>query len=124
MVPQSAFLTHLYSRSLPPEIPLYLFFSYSGRSGIMDENNDGAVTLESQLDYRVQHKAQALYGFNEDHVNVLFSEDVVASFNATLKERADALSENPLRRLFHGVKTSPSSADQFKIERQQPKPSH
>ncbi|MCB2170897.1 MAG: alpha/beta hydrolase [Deltaproteobacteria bacterium] len=100
MAPGSAFLTHLYSRPLPPEIPHYLFFSYSGRSGMMDENNDGAVTLESQLDYRVQRHAQALDGFDEDHVQVLYSGDLVAVFNAALKERTDRITQGPLRQLF------------------------
>ena len=100
MAPDSDFLAHLYSRPLPPDVPYYLFFSYGGRSGMMDENNDGAVTLESQLDYRVQRHAQSLDGFDEDHVQVLYSEDVVAVFNAALKERADTISQGPLRQLF------------------------
>ena len=58
---------------------------------MMDENNDGAVTLESQLDYRVQCHAQDLYGFDEDHVKVLFSEEVIDTFNGILRERAEAL---------------------------------
>jgi pimeloyl-ACP methyl ester carboxylesterase len=100
MAPDSDFLAHLYSRPLPPDVPYYLFFSYGGRSGMMDENNDGAVTLESQLDYRVQRHAQALDGFDEDHVQVLYSEEMVAVFNAALKERADTISQGPLRQLF------------------------
>jgi len=100
MVPDSTFLAHLYSRPLPPEVPHYLLFSYSGRSGMMDENNDGAVTLESQLDYRAQRMAQELYGFDENHVEVLYSEDVVAVFNTILRERAEKISREPLRPLF------------------------
>jgi len=124
MAPHSAFLAQLYSRPLPPEIPFYLLFSYSGRSGIMNENNDGAVTLESQLDYRVQRKAQKIYGFDEDHVNVLFSEDMAAIFNAILMERADAKSRNPLRRLFEGTKILPSSADRLESAERQYKALH
>jgi pimeloyl-ACP methyl ester carboxylesterase len=100
MAPDSDFLAHLYSRPLPPEVLHDLFFSYSGRSGMMDENNDGAVTLESQLDYRVQRHAQSLDGFDEDHIQVLYSEDVVAVFNAALKERADTILQGPLRHLL------------------------
>ena len=91
MVPESDFIAGLYRRPLPDTIPHYLLFSYSGRSGMMDGNNDGAVTLESQLDYRVQFHAQNLYGFNEDHVKVLFSDDVIDTFNGILRERAEAL---------------------------------
>jgi hypothetical protein len=97
MVPDSAFIANLYERPLPETIPHYLFFSYSGRSGVMDENNDGAVTLASQLDYRVQRQIQGLYGFDEDHVRVLFSDDVVAVFKAILKNRADELPHKPFR---------------------------
>ena len=100
MAPDSDFLMHLYSRTLPPDVPYDLFFSYGGRSGMMDENNDGAVTLESQLDYRVQRHARALFGFNEDHVKVLSSEDMIDIFNTVLGERADGIPQKALRRLF------------------------
>ncbi len=103
MVPDSDFIADLYSRELPDAIPHYLFFSYSGRSGMMDENNDGAVTLESQLDYRVQRQARELYGFDEDHVKVLHSEDVVAIFNAILQARAEELPKHTLRKIFDGL---------------------
>ena len=71
----------------------------------MDENNDGAVTLESQLDYRVQRQARELYGFDENHVQVLFSGDVVAVFNDILKTRAKALERGPLRRILDWPET-------------------
>ena len=101
MVPESDFIDGLYRRPLPDTIPHYLFFSYSGRSGMMDENNDGAVTLESQLDYRVQRQAQELYGFDEDHVKVLFSDDVIDAFNGILRERAEALPRHGfLKKMF------------------------
>jgi len=118
MVPDSVFINRLYSRSLPETVPHYLFFSYSGRSGIMDENNDGAVTLDSQLDYRVQRQARELYGFDEDHVQVLFSGDVVAVFNDILKTRAEALARGPLRRLLDWPETV--SRDAGRIEKQAP----
>lgn len=105
MAPGSDFLSNLYRRQLPATIPHYLFFSYSGRSGMMDENNDGAVTLESQLDYRIQRQARELYGFDEDHVRVLFSEDVVAIFNGILKDRAEAL---PRRGILKKMFTAPA----------------
>jgi pimeloyl-ACP methyl ester carboxylesterase len=87
MVPESEFIAELYTRSLPPQVPHHLIFSYSGRSGLMNENNDGAVTIESQLDYRVQRQAAKLYGLQQDHVGILFSEDVVRTLNRILIER-------------------------------------
>lgn len=113
MVPDSAFINHLYGRPLPETVPHYLFFSYSGRSGIMDENNDGAVTLESQLDYRVQRQARELVGFDEDHVQVLFSGDVVAIFNDILRARAEALERGPLRRLLDWPEAAARDADRI-----------
>jgi pimeloyl-ACP methyl ester carboxylesterase len=103
MVPSSPFLTELYRRPLPPEIPHHLFFSYSGRSRLMAQNNDGAVTLESQLDYRVQEKAQRLRGFNENHVTILSSEEMVAVFNQILHDRAASLPKGTLDRLWEGL---------------------
>jgi hypothetical protein len=124
MAPSSDFLAHLYSRPLPPEVPHYLFFSYSGRSGMMDENNDGAVTLESQLDYRVQRHAEDLFGFDEDHVKVLYSEDVVAIFNTILEERADAISQGPLRQLFQMPEDRSQDAGQSAVQDRWRKASH
>jgi pimeloyl-ACP methyl ester carboxylesterase len=124
MVPDSAFLAHLYSRSLPTEVPYYLFFSYGGRSGIMDANNDGAVTLESQLDYRVQRHARALFGFNEDHVKVLSSADVINVFNTVLGERADGISQGPLRRIFRLPKGASQDTGPSADQEQWRKPIH
>jgi hypothetical protein len=124
MAPDSDFLTLLYSRPLPPDVPHYLFFSYGGRSGMMDENNDGAVTLESQLDYRVQRHVQDLFGFDEDHVKVLFSEDVVGIFNTILRERAEAISTGPLRRLFRIPKDGSQHTDPATVQGHWRKASH
>lgn len=109
MVPGSAFISDLYRRPLPAEVPHYLLFSYSGRSGIMEANNDGAVTLESQLDYRVQHQVEGLYGFDENHVAVLFSDDRVERFNAVLHERAAVLPNRTWRSMMDGIGFSPSA---------------
>ena len=115
VVPDSAFISGLYDRKLPGTIPHYLLFSYSGRSNRMDENNDGAVTLESQLDYRVQRWARAIYGFNENHVKVLFSEDVIDIFNDILRQRAEALPRRkPSRmRIFEGMDSTPPDPDRL-----------
>ena len=116
VVPDSAFISGLYDRKLPGTIPHYLLFSYSGRSNRMDKNNDGAVTLESQLDYRAQRQARAIYGFDENHVKVLFSDDVIDSFNDILRQRAEALprSTPSLLRLFEGEGSTPPHPDRLK----------
>jgi pimeloyl-ACP methyl ester carboxylesterase len=116
VVPDSEFITELYDHKLPDTIPHYLLFSYSGRSNRMDENNDGAVTLESQLDYRVQRRARAIYGFDEDHVKVLFSDDVIDIFNDILYKRAEALPrpKSSLLRLFEGEESTPPAPDRLR----------
>ncbi len=91
---------------------------------MMDENNDGAVTLESQLDYRVQRHAQSLDGFDEDHVQVLYSEDVVAVFNVALKERADTILQGPLRHLFGFPEGGSQDADRSAAKDRWRKASH
>jgi pimeloyl-ACP methyl ester carboxylesterase len=116
VVPDSAFIAGLYDRQLPGTIPHYLLFSYSGRSNRMDENNDGAVTLESQLDYRVQRRARAIYGFDENHVKVLFSDDVIDIFNDILRQRAEALPRRKpsLLDVFEGEGSTPPDPDSAK----------
>jgi len=91
---------------------------------MMDENNDGAVTLESQLDYRVQRPAKALFGFDDDHVKVLYSEDMVAVFNTILGERADGISSGALGRLFRLPKGAPQDTGPSAAPAQLRKPIH
>jgi pimeloyl-ACP methyl ester carboxylesterase len=62
----SAFLEKLYSGSAARSIPFHMFFGYeTGRS------SDGTITLQSQLEHRVQFAAEKVYGFNADHVGIL-----------------------------------------------------
>ena len=116
VVPDSEFIKGLYDHKLPDTIPYYLLFSYSGRSNRMDENNDGAVTLESQLDYRVQRRARAIYGFDENHVKVLFSDDVIDIFNDILRQRAEALPrpKPSLLRIFEDEGSTPPGPDRLR----------
>jgi pimeloyl-ACP methyl ester carboxylesterase len=94
MVPDSTFLVSLYAQQLPAQVPHHLIFSHSGRSNRMRENNDGAVTIASQLDNRAQHYAAKLYGLNEDHVGILFSEEVAQTLNSVMVERYKTLDKD------------------------------
>jgi hypothetical protein len=77
----SAFLEKLYSGSAARRIPFHLFFGYeTGSSG------DGTITLQSQLDHRVQFAAEKVYGFNADHVGVLNNEPARRKFYEVLDE--------------------------------------
>ena len=66
VAPDSSFLNDLYQGSAAQKIPFHLFFSYeTGQSG------DGTITLQSQLEHRIQFAADRTYGFNASHVELL-----------------------------------------------------
>jgi len=82
--PQGEFINPLFDRKLPPEIDYYLCFLLRGNRSPIRPNNDGVVTLASQLDLRSQSEAKRIYGFDEYHSTILTSKDVVDQFNAIL----------------------------------------
>jgi hypothetical protein len=84
MVPGSPFIEHIFSRSLNDKVVYYLFFSYKGECSLFMDNNDGAVTLKSQLDLRAQEDAVAKWGFDEGHVAILSSPDALAKYEEIL----------------------------------------
>jgi pimeloyl-ACP methyl ester carboxylesterase len=86
MVPESAFIRSLFQKELPPFVRYYLMFSYKGNCSLFLENNDGTVELSSELDQRAQKEADRLFGYNEDHGSILFSERVQAQINDLLKQ--------------------------------------
>ncbi|MBL8913790.1 MAG: alpha/beta hydrolase [Archangium sp.] len=76
MAPGSKFL-----KSLPEprvSVPHHLFFGVGGRISRYDENNDGVVTIESQLVRWAQDQAKSLTGFDESHMGMLQSAEVEA----------------------------------------------
>ncbi len=86
MVPDSPFIQQLFSRQLKPEIPYHLFFSYQGECSMFMDNNDGSVTLRSELDLRAQEDAVRVVGFDEGHVDILYSPVVLSRFSEVLVE--------------------------------------
>ena len=80
MAPDSPFLASLFTIALPDYIEHTVLFSYAGQSGSAAAN-DGTVTLESQLDARVQNQASRLIGLNENHVSILSSERTAEYIN-------------------------------------------
>lgn len=72
MVPGSAFQRKLEETPLPPETQHWLLFAYKGSTGLVArKNNDGVVSMESQLSLPIQRQAFRLAGFNTDHVGIL-----------------------------------------------------
>jgi len=84
MVPDSPFIQSVFSKELRPDIPFYLMFSHKGDCSFFMDNNDGSVTIRSQLDMRAQEDAIAKWGFNNGHVDILSSPDVLKKYKEIL----------------------------------------
>lgn len=79
VAPNSPFLQKLYTGSAAQKIPFHLFFGYeTGKS------SDGTITLQSQLEHRVQFTAAKSYGFNAEHVGILSDDNARRKFNELL----------------------------------------
>jgi pimeloyl-ACP methyl ester carboxylesterase len=74
MVPGSPYQKEILSRSLPVGTRYDLIFSYksSGGFGLPDEN-DGVVSVQSELVPQVQQEAATVFGLHEDHKEILNS---------------------------------------------------
>lgn len=82
MAPDSDFIGRVFARKLPETLRYYLLFGHRGGGSLFRQNNDNTVTLESMLDPRAQAEALKVIGFNEDHLGILNSADVVARYGA------------------------------------------
>ncbi|KPJ78566.1 MAG: hypothetical protein AMJ54_02795 [Deltaproteobacteria bacterium SG8_13] len=98
VVPDSPFIRGLFQRQLKPEIPYFLFFSYKGECSLFMDNNDGAVSLSGALDLRAQEDAVQVVGFDEAHVDILYSPLVLKKYKEILAE-ADRR-DRPVLKLF------------------------
>ncbi|MGD9952604.1 MAG: alpha/beta fold hydrolase [Burkholderiales bacterium] len=94
--PRSAFLRSLFERKLPPGAEFYLLFGHGGGGGYFRPNNDGTVTLASQLAPAAQAEARMVYGYDETHESILYAAPVRAQLNALLAS-ADAPNGEPPR---------------------------
>ncbi|MCP4105416.1 MAG: alpha/beta hydrolase [Desulfobacteraceae bacterium] len=86
MQPGSEFINSIFRKKMPPTVEYYLFFGHKGNRNMLRPNNDKVVTLASQLDHRSQREAKMVYGFNEDHVSILSSKQVISQYNAILAD--------------------------------------
>ena len=77
MDPGSAFLKDLWAEDLPDSVDFHLLFSFKGDSSFVMDNNDGSVSIESQLDPRAQVAATRIYGHNSGHTEILFEGDTI-----------------------------------------------
>jgi pimeloyl-ACP methyl ester carboxylesterase len=85
MTPGSPFQEQLFATTWPALPKHYLLFSFRGGRGLIaGGNDDGAVALASELDYRAQDRAALVYGFDTDHVSILRKERVAERLNEAL----------------------------------------
>lgn len=88
MRPEGRFVRELFLRRLPPRTEYVLLFGHKGGYSLTRPNTDGTVTLASQLKSPAQAEARRVFGFDEDHVSILFAPDVFAQYTAVLDDPA------------------------------------
>ena len=86
MSPGSSFLTSLFDTPLPKKVKTYLLFGFKGGGGLFQDNNDGTVTLASQLKLQAQQEARQVRGFNVRHTEILSNKDSLSFLNNVLAE--------------------------------------
>jgi pimeloyl-ACP methyl ester carboxylesterase len=82
--PRSPFLRALFERKLPTGAEYYLLFGHGGGGAPFRPNNDGTVTLASQLAPAAQAEARMVFGYDETHESILYAAPVRAQLNALL----------------------------------------
>ncbi|MDF7823396.1 alpha/beta hydrolase [Pontiellaceae bacterium B12227] len=87
MVPGCRFQQHLYAQSLPDETKHYLLFAYEGKSSVIPGhvNNDGTVTLQSQLYDPAQTAAERVIGIDANHASIMSDPGTHTWINLFLK---------------------------------------
>jgi pimeloyl-ACP methyl ester carboxylesterase len=74
MVPGSPYQKEILSKPLPAGTRYDLIFSYKSSSGFgLPDENDGVVSVQSQLLPQVQQEAASVFGLREDHKEILNS---------------------------------------------------
>ncbi len=86
LAPGSPFLAGLFDTPLPPGMTRVLAFSYKGDSMFTSGNNDGVVSLASQLRMEAQEESDIVRGFNRTHMGILEDPALAALINRTLKQ--------------------------------------
>jgi pimeloyl-ACP methyl ester carboxylesterase len=83
--PNSDFIRNVFAKKIPDKMRYYLLFGHKGGGSLFRQNNDNTVTLESMLDPRAQADALKVMGFNEDHISILNSAEVMAQYKAIVE---------------------------------------
>ncbi|HTP67202.1 MAG TPA: hypothetical protein VMJ66_17560 [Geobacteraceae bacterium] len=81
----SEFINSLHRRNLPRGTKFNLLFAYGSSHFLkIGPNDDGTVSLKSQLDPRAQKEAGYLRGFDEKHSGILNSSELLDEFKTIL----------------------------------------
>lgn len=86
MDPKGKFLVNLFNAPLPKEMPHYLLFGVGSDNTISFGKNDGSVSLASQLRLEAQEQAKEIRGFDNGHVSILSSKEVLAKLFGILDD--------------------------------------
>lgn len=86
LVPGSQFLESLFVMDIASLVDHHLMFSYQGHSIFTEGNDDGAVSIASQLEPRAQAAAKRIYGFDRNHVQILSDKSVSDIVNRILAQ--------------------------------------
>jgi len=87
IAPGSPYLKRLQQQIAKTPVKHHLLFSYKGNLSLINsENNDGTVTLSSELLPIVQTHAEEVYGFDIDHVGILEYQEMLDKVNQRLSE--------------------------------------
>ncbi len=90
MIPNSPFQKSLFQAPLSDQIDYYLFFSFKGgHNPFTNGNDDGTVSLVSQLQAEAQDAAIKTVGFNEDHTSILQSAGAAGKIETLLANFAN-----------------------------------
>jgi pimeloyl-ACP methyl ester carboxylesterase len=95
MQPEGDFIKSLYRIKMPEHVSFYMFYGHKGSRNPFFSNNDGTIALASLLDLRAQSEAKMNYAFNEDHLSIIFSKEVLAQYNTILNEFDEKQSTSP-----------------------------
>lgn len=96
MQPDGDFIQSLYQKRMPEDVSFYMFYGHRGSRNPFLSNNDGTITLSSLLDRRPQAEAKMSYAFDEDHVSIIYSKEVVDQYNIIINSFAAEHSDSTL----------------------------
>ena len=90
MIPNSPFQQKLFKTPLSDHVSYYLFFSFKGgHNPFTNGNDDGTVSLVSELKAEAQDAAIKVIGFNEGHDSLLRSPEVSQKMQMILTDFAN-----------------------------------